>query len=211
MSIHREITSFQMDILREIGNIGAGNAATALSRLLNKKVDMKIPEVRVVSFDEMMEMAGGAETVTASVYFRIEGDAPGSLFFLLPVKQACRFVSLLSGDEMEADAETGFTEFGSSVLKELANILAGSYLSSLSDLTQLNIHPSIPYFCVDMAGAVISQGLLEISQSGDSAIVINTAMEREDGNGWNGHFFLIPDSASFEVIFKALGAHRYAG
>ncbi|PLT31569.1 chemotaxis protein CheC [Peribacillus deserti] len=211
MSFIHHITHLQLDSLKEIGNIGAGNAATALSRLLNKKVDMKVPDVRIVSFDEMMEMAGGTETVVAIVFFRIEGDAPGSMFFLLPLKQASSFISQLTGEETNIGDQPYFSELASSALKELSNILAGSYLSALSDFTHLNIYPSIPYLAVDMAGAVISQGLIEISHAGDYAIVINTALHEEDGksrNNMDGQFYLIPDPESFEIIFKALGVNE---
>ncbi|MBM7692242.1 chemotaxis protein CheC [Peribacillus deserti] len=209
MSFIHGITHLQLDILKEIGNIGAGNAATALSRLLNKKVDMKVPDVRTVSFDEMMEMAGGSETVVAIVFFRIEGEAPGSMFFLLPLKQASSFISQLTGEETSCEEQPVYSELASSALKELGNILAGSYLTALSDFTNLNIYPSIPYMAIDMAGAVISQGLIEISHAADYAIVINTALKEENGNDMNhinGQFYLIPDPDSFEIIFQSLGA-----
>lgn len=84
MPFYNRITSLHLDVLKEIGNIGAAHAATALSGLLNTKIDMRVPKVQMVSFDEMMEFAGGAESVVAGIYLRIEGDAKGEcfLFFL---------------------------------------------------------------------------------------------------------------------------------
>ncbi len=92
MSFFDKIKSHHLDILKEVGNIGAGNAATALSKILGKTIDMTVPKVSVVSFDEMMDLVGGSENVIASVFLRIEGDAPGSMYFMLPLEQAEKFV-----------------------------------------------------------------------------------------------------------------------
>jgi chemotaxis protein CheC len=208
MSFHIKISDMHIDILREVGNIGAGHAATALSTLLNRKIDMKVPNVKVVSFDEMMEMAGGAESVIASVFLRIEGDAPGSMFFVLPIQQAEKFIRLLIGDQSFSFSDSEVNDLAFSALQEMGNILSGSYLSSLSDFTQLHLMPSVPALSIDMAGAVISFGLLELSQVSDYAIVIDTALNEDESQAdesVKGHFFLLPDPGSFNIIFKALG------
>ncbi|PLR84234.1 CheY-P-specific phosphatase CheC [Bacillus canaveralius] len=203
-----KISNMHLDILKEIGNIGAGHAATALSTLLNKKVDMRVPNVRVVSFDEMMEMAGGSENVVASVFLRIEGDAPGSMFFVLPLEQAAAFIRQMIGDSGFSFDNPPYDELAMSALQELGNILSGSYLSSLSDFTNLSLYPSVPALGIDMVGAIISYGLIELSQVSDYAIVIDTALnedEMKDFESVRGHFFLLPDPESFQIIFKALG------
>ena len=92
-----KIPKMHLDLLKEIGNIGAGHAATALSSLLNKKIDMNVPNVRVISFNEMMDLAGGAENVVACVFFRIEGDAPGSMYFILSLEQSERLIREITG------------------------------------------------------------------------------------------------------------------
>ena len=204
----KQITSVHLDVLREIGNIGAAHAATALSMLLNKKIDMNVPKVEMVTFDEMMELAGGAESVVAGIYLRIAGDVNGSMFFVLPVEQANQFIRGLVQDDQIDFEKAQVTEIGASALQELGNILSGSYLSALSDFTKLNIYPSVPALCVDMVGAIISFGLVELSQISDYVIVIDTAINEEEmGNGKSvhGHFFLLPDPESFQSIFQALG------
>ncbi|WP_066288969.1 chemotaxis protein CheC [Bacillus sp. FJAT-29937] len=207
MNFLEKISSMHLDILKEIGNIGAGHAATALSKLLNKKIDMKVPDVRIVSFDEMMNMMGGADNVVAGVFLRIEGDAPGSMFFVLPVEQASRFIREMIGDESFSFDSQPFNELGLSAYQELGNILSGSYLSSLSDFTNLSLYPSVPALSIDMAGAIISYGLIELSQVSDFAIVIDTALNDDgaDKETVKGHFFLLPDPESFDTIFKSLG------
>ncbi|WP_282171621.1 chemotaxis protein CheC [Cytobacillus firmus] len=207
----KNISSMQLDILKEIGNIGAGHAATALSTLLNKKIDMSVPDVKIVSFDEMIDMAGGPENVVAGVFLRIEGDAPGSMFFVLPLTQAEIFIRELPGNIPFCADELPYEELALSALQELGNILSGSYLSSLSDFTKLSLFPSVPMLSIDMVGAIIGTGLLEISQVSDYAIVIDTALndELQNTDAVNGHFFLLPDPQSFQIIFKALGVPDY--
>ncbi len=208
MSFTDKINSLHLDILREIGNIGAGNAATALSKLLNKKIDMKVPNVEIVSFDEMMEMAGGSDKIAAGVFLRIEGDAPGSMFFMLPLEQATNFIRDMIGDETAQLSEPPYEELSLSALQELGNILSGSYLSALSDFTNLSLYPSVPALAIDMVGAIVSYGLIELSQVSDYAIVINTALnedEKSNSETVNGHFFLLPDPDSFHILFESLG------
>ncbi|CAM3704078.1 chemotaxis protein CheC [Mesobacillus zeae] len=208
MSFLTRISDIHLDILKEIGNIGAGHAATSLSTMLKRKIDMKVPSVRIVSFDEMMEMAGGSESLVAGVFLRIEGDAPGSMFFLLPIEQAEKYIQQLLGDSTISFRNPPYDELGLSVLQELGNILSGSYLTSLSDFTHLSLLPSVPGLGIDMAGAVLSYGLMEISQAGDYAIVIDTVLNEEEASvstRVKGHFYLLPDPDSFAVIFKSLG------
>ena len=193
---------FKMDVLREVGNIGAGHAATALSRLLDKPVDMAVPTVSFVPFEEIADRVGGSEAVVVAVFLRVEGEAPGNLFFILnrdPARKILR--DLLGFDAAEGEA---YTELELSALCEIGNILAGSYLSSLADFTGLSMAPTVPSLAVDMAGAILSYGLLQFGTMGDDALLIDTKFldgQREA----DGHFFLIPDPESFNRMFRALG------
>lgn len=201
-----KINHIHLDILREIGNIGAGHAATALSTMLNKAVDMKVPSVKVISFEEITEMVGGSENIVASVFLRIVGDAPGCMFFMLPIAQAEKLLGDLLGGEVVQLTEGVHSEMTISALQEVGNILSGSYLTSFSDFTGLNLQPSVPATSIDMAGAILSFGLLEISAVSDFAIVIDTAFtDIKKLDEVKGHFFLLPDPESFAKIFNALG------
>nr|WP_295970416.1 chemotaxis protein CheC [uncultured Bacillus sp.] len=202
------ISSIHIDILKEIANIGAGNAATALSTIMNKKIEMKVPNVQIASFDEMMELAGGAETIVASVYLRIEGEAPSHMFFVLPLLQGERLIRKMTGNNTFSFADLQYDEMSLSAFQELGNILTGSYISSLSDFTGLKMYPSVPAICVDMIGAIISYGFIEISQFSDSVIVIETALNDtsdQKAERIDSHFFLFPDPDSFHKIFGSLG------
>lgn len=208
MSNNSPITEIHLDVLKEIGNIGAAHAATSLSQLLHRKIDMRVPSVKLVSFDEMFEMAGGSDKVVVGIFLRIEGDLSGSMFFMLSIKSANRFIQKLIGDDTFDFSNPPFAEIGTSAMQELGNILSGSYLSALSDFTGLKIQPTVPSLGVDMVGAMISFGLIEVSHYSDEVIVIDTQIREEGIDGSesiNGHFFLLPDPSSYLTIFRSLG------
>jgi chemotaxis protein CheC len=192
---------FKLDVLKEVGNIGAGHAATALSRILNHPVDMSVPTVSLVPFEEIADRVGGAEQVVIAVFLRVEGDAPGNMFFIIREDSAKRLLRNL----LSIDTEDGaYSDMELSALNEIGNILAGSYLSSLADFTKLAMTPTVPSLAIDMAGAILSYGLLQFGQMGDAALLIETKF-LEDRDTVEGQFFLIPDPESFEKIFRALG------
>lgn len=202
MSEFKPFADLQMDVLKEVGNIGAGHAATALSKLLDKPVDMMVPKVKMVPFEEIAESVGGVEQVVIAIFLRIEGETPGNMFFILTQESAKRLLRNIVGIEVES--EDSYTEMELSALNEIGNILAGSYLSSLADFTNLNMQPTVPSLAIDMAGAILTYGLLQYGQMGDHALLIDTAF-LEGKDEVEGHFFLIPDPESFDKIFSALG------
>ncbi len=208
MNSDHQITDMHLDVLKEIGNIGASHAATSLSQLLNRKIEMLVPKVTLVSFDEMFELAGGAERIVAGIFLRIQGDLSGSMFFVLPIDSANQFIRRLIDDDTFDFHAVPISEMGISAMQELGNILSGSYLSALSDFTGLKVHPTVPSLSVDMVGAIVSFGLIEISHYSDEVIVIETRIEEEGEDGQSsvdGHFFLLPDPESYITIFRSLG------
>ncbi|WP_178075358.1 chemotaxis protein CheC, partial [Pseudomonas sp. 2822-17] len=138
--------------------IGAGHAATALSKMLNKFIDMEVPSVKIVHLNEVSEFVGGDETVVAAIFLRLQGDAPGNMFFMLPLDEATRLIQQLTEDDTINTENLSDNEIGMSALCELGNILAGSYLSALSDFTSLNLQPTPPALAIDMAMAILSYG-----------------------------------------------------
>lgn len=191
-----------MDVLKEVGNIGAGHAATALSHLLDKPIDMAVPRVQLLPFEEIAECVGGAEQLVLAVFLRVEGDAPGNLFFIMSPEAGKNLLQRLAG--IEVGEGVNFSEMEQSALCEIGNILAGSYLSSLADFTKLAMTPTVPGLAMDMAGAILSYGLIQFGEMGDDALLINTTF-LEGQNEVEGQFFLIPDPDSFTKIFEALG------
>ncbi|KUP32972.1 CheY-P phosphatase CheC [Bacillus halotolerans] len=207
MSIFNGIKEEQMDILREVGNIGAGHSASAMAQLLNRKIDMEVPFAKLLSFDELVDFFGGAEMPVASIFLRMEGDLTGSMFFIMPFYQAEQFIRELIGNPDFDIENLGEDHMSSSALHELGNILAGSYLTALADLSKLQLYPSVPEVSLDMFGAVISEGLMELSQVGEHAIVVDTSIfDQSHQQELKAHMFMLPDYDSFEKLFVALGA-----
>ena len=134
-----EMSNEYFDVLKELGNIGAGNATTALAQMMQCKVDMAVPQVRLLEFKELGETMGGEELVMAGIYLGIEGDITGSIMFLLEKQAAKHLVGKLMGFESEGEE---FTEMEFSALKEVGNIITGAYLNSLSSITNLAVYPS---------------------------------------------------------------------
>lgn len=196
-----DLNSLQIDVLREIGNIGAGNAATALSKMISKRIDMDVPKVNILEFRNVAELVGGPEVEVVGIYFKVTGDIEGSIMFLMEKHSAKFLTNLLMGME---DTGNTLSEMEFSALQEVGNILAGSYLSSLSSLTGLKLIVSIPSLALDMAGAILSVPVILFGQVGDKVMLIETDFQ-EGSNHVKGNFFLIPDEDSFEILLKSLG------
>lgn len=188
------------DVLKELGNIGAGNATTALAQLINCRVDMNVPQVRLLSFPELGEMMGGEDQVMAGIYLKVEGDITGSIMFLLEKESARHLVSKLMGMEL---CEGDFSEMELSALKEIGNIITGAYLNSLSTITNLKIYPSVPDLRIDMAGAILSVPAIEFAALGDKILLIQTQFT--DDIALDGYFVLVPDLESYAKILNSLG------
>lgn len=195
-----DMSNEYFDVLRELGNIGAGNATTALAQMMQCKVDMAVPKVQLLEFKELGEAMVGEETVMAGIYLGIEGDIKGSIMFLLEKAAAKHLVGKLMGMESEGDE---FTEMEFSALKEVGNIITGSYLNSLSSITNLAIYPSVPDLTVDMAGAILSVPAIEFAALGDRMLMIQTQFF--DEMVLDGYFILIPDLDSYGRMLAALG------
>ncbi|NBI91697.1 chemotaxis protein CheC [Lachnospiraceae bacterium] len=188
------------DILKELGNIGAGNATTALAQMLQCKVDMSVPQVKLLEFKDVATIMGGEEQLMAGIYLGVEGDITGSIMFLLQKDSARHLVGKMMGMEMEGEE---FSEIEQSALQEVGNIITGSYLNSLSAMTNLKIYPTIPSLAVDMAGAILSVPAIEFGTMGDSILLIQTQFF--DEVQLEGFFILIPDLESYGRMLKSLG------
>ncbi|MBB2182764.1 chemotaxis protein CheC [Lachnospiraceae bacterium MD1] len=193
----------QYDVLREIGNIGAGNATTALSQMINAKIDMKVPNVELLEFKELSDIVGGAENLVVGILFTLEGQIDGMMMFMMDVDASRHLVNLLLGNTDE-NTSSEFTEMELSALNEIGNIIAGAYLSSLATLTNIVITSSVPYMAIDMAGAILSVPAIEFGKIGDKALLIETEFGDEIREV-NGYFILIPTINSYGKILSSLG------
>ena len=198
----QDIDSGYLDVLKEIGNIGAGNATTALAQMLQRKVDMKVPKADLFEFRDLGEVIGGEETIMAGVYMVVEGDINGSMMFLLEKNSAKHLANQMLGGYGNPGEEE-FNEMEMSVLQEMGNIMTGAYLNSLADLTQLKIYPTAPEVAIDMAGAILSVPAIEFGVLGDKILMIQTRFT--DDMSIDGFFILVPDLDSYHKIMKSLG------
>ncbi len=202
------LNNAQMDVLKEIGNIGSGNAITALSKILLRKIGMDIPEIKILKINEICEILGGEEITVIGIVLNISGDISGEMLFILKLDAAQKLLDVImknyeDRNRTESDLYK-FNEIELSALKEVGNILASVYLSAISTLTKLKIVPSIPDIACDMAGAILSVPAIEAGQYGDYVLYI--ASQFKDGTAkLEGDFFLIPYSDSYSILLRALG------
>ncbi|MBQ8946153.1 MAG: chemotaxis protein CheC [Lachnospiraceae bacterium] len=197
------VNSMYFDVLKEIGNIGAGNATTALAQLLGTKVDMSVPQVSLLEFKDVGAVVGGEELIMVGILLGVEGDITGSIMFLIE-KEGARHLTnkLMMGMGASAEGED-FNEMELSALKEVGNIITGAYLNALSGLTNLVIYPSTPELTVDMAGAILSVPAIQFGIQGDQILLIQNNFF--DEVELDGFFILLPDMESYGTILGALG------
>lgn len=197
------LNNLHLDMLQEIGNIGAGNAATALANMINKKVNMNVPSVKILDFSGVSAILGGEEIVVSGVYFEVTGDIEGNIMFLLDIKSAKTLTNILMGRDNKTET---LDEMDKSALQEIGNILSGAYISALSSLTGLNIKISVPSLCIDMAGAILSVPAIQFGYIGDKILLVETVV-RDGDNMVTGNFILIPETSSFTTLLNSLGVY----
>ena len=196
-----QVTENYYDVLKELGNIGAGNAMTALSQMLQCKVDMKVPQVKLLEFSAVGELMGGEEQIMVGVFLGVEGDITGSMMFMVEEESARHLIQKITMGMLPSGSE--FEEMGLSAMKEVGNIITGAYLNSLSTLTNLKIFPTPPALTVDMAGAILSVPAIQFGIFGDRILLIQSQFY--DEVELDGYFILIPDMESYTKILMALG------
>ncbi len=202
MEKHFELKELQRSALLEIGSIGAGHAATALSELVDQKVMIAVPRLQVVPVHEVPNLLGGPEELVAAIYVRVMGDVPGSMLFLVPRESAISLVDLLQGHDVGTTRVISDTD--EELLKQTGNILAMAYLNSLTRLTDLIFLPAPPAFAFDMVGAILDNIMAEAGMVAEHAIVVSTEFlhiaERVDAM-----LFFLPKPETLQVILSHLG------
>lgn len=196
---YKDLTPMQLDALSEVSNIGAGNAATALSQLLNKKVDMTVPSIKIVPFESVFSQIN-EEDVVVGIIVRVLGDTPGNILFMFKKETALSIVESLVGGKTDS-----IDEMGNSVLCEVGNIISSSYMNAISRFTNLVIMPSVPAVAYDMSGAILSTTFIESGQFDDNVMDFETEFIQDNSNKIGGHFYYIPMPGSLEKILNSLG------
>lgn len=197
------LSASKLDALKEIASVGAGNAATALSRLVQRRIDMNVPRVDLVHISDVPDLFGGADTIVAGIFLRVYGKAPSNILFMLPVESALALVDAMMGQE-RGTTTLELDEIGESALMEIGNILSGAYLNAFYSFTGISMLPSVPALTFDMAGAILNVVLVQLGEMGDHALLLETNFEAENDE-IGGQFFLVPDPGALDTIMREVG------
>ncbi|MEO5511239.1 MAG: chemotaxis protein CheC [Longimicrobiales bacterium] len=198
----RQLDAAQLDAMREIANIGAGHAATALSQMTNKIIMIEVPEVSIVPLEQVDRMLGEPDEVMAAVIMKVLGDLTGRTLQVFPGAAASTLAALLLGGDEPAFPDA-FDESHQSALKEVGNIIVGAYLNALSEFTGKLLIMSVPGFAIDMAGAIMSTSYLNFGHEKDYVFCVNTKMQI-GGAKLSAHFLFIPDEASLQIMLREM-------
>lgn len=197
----RKSDSMYFDVLKEIGNIGTGNATTSISTMLDMKVNMQVPDAELIAIQDLNTVIGSEEEEVVGIYIRVHNGIEGSMMFLL--KRAAAYFLLNRLFDRKQSYDKPFDGMDISAMEEVGNIIVGSYLTAIAQLTNLTIEPSVPYISVDMAGAILSFAAIQLGQYGDNALMIETSFEDQDM--LQGYLIFLPELDSDIRIFQALG------
>jgi chemotaxis protein CheC len=199
----RNLQALQLDALREVANIGAGHAATALSQMTSRKIMISVPEVNITRLEQVADVLGKPDDVVAAVLMHMMGDLTGRALLMFPegaAKTLCDFLL-----RRELGTTQTFGEMERSSIKEAGNILASAYLNALSDFMGMMLVPSVPSLVIDLNGAVLTSAHLNFGHDRDYAFCVETSFRVEGTNDqMGGHFLLLPDLASLRSIFDAI-------
>lgn len=199
---YEEMNELEMDILKEIGSIGGGNAATAMSSMLNAKVNMSLPKVVILGFNEALDYLGDPEELVAAIFVEMSGELSGIMLFILTKEFSdevlFRMLGKVDSDFLELE------EIDSSVLIETGNIVISSYITAMASLTGVNVELSVPQLAVNMVGGIMSAPMSLIGQHSDRIMMI-TGQFTIDGKALDSEMLLLPDVESLNVLMKKLG------
>ena len=197
-----QLTSLEIDTLREIGSIGTGNAATALSQMMSREVRITLPEVRIMGYNEAIEWIGGPEEVTAGVLVKMSGDVGGIMLSVQKLELVNIVLETMLGESVTS--YEGLNELARSAMVEIGNIMISTFINALSGLADLNIKLTVPAFAVDMQGAILTVPMAEYGGMSDYLMAIGGNFVC-DGKEVPCHVLLSPDLRSLDFLLRKLG------
>jgi len=199
----RDLKALQLDALREVENIGAGHAATALSQMTNRRIMISVPKISVTRLEDVGGLLGNPDEVVAGILLHMLGDLTGRTLLVFPETAARRLCDLLLGRPIGKTTEFGMLEQSS--LKEAGNILCGAYMNALSSFMGMMLLPSVPSLVIDLSAAVLTSTYLNFGHDRDYVFCVETQFQfRAESESLAGHFLLMPDMASLRAILQAV-------
>ena len=196
------LTALQLDALREVGNIGAGHAATALSQMTGAPISLSNPTLEMVEFSKVPQLVGGPERLVAASYCRLLGDIGGGMLLMAPRESALALVDLMHNREIGSTLSFGKDE--ELLLTHVSTILSSAYLAAIARLTDMNLLPAPPSFVLDMAGAILEVATLETGMRAQMALLVRTSFS-DERTSVDVMLFFLPDPDDLEVILGRLG------
>ena len=201
MDTSQGLTELQIDTIREISNIGMGNAATALSQMVNETVNITVPKATTIDVRDVPHLLGGEEQEVAASYVQVVGQVRGHLVLVFPLADAGKLIDLIAPG---ANLDLLRDEMATSAVQEIGNILSSNFLRSLSDLTQLSMLPTVPAVAVDFAGSIVSYVVASMYEITERLVIVQTNFD-VGGEQIAGYCIFIPEPGSLAVLLKALG------
>lgn len=198
----RELQAIQLDALREVSNMGAGHAATALSQMTNTRIMINVPRLQVTPLEDVPEIMGNADEVVAAVLMHMLGDLTGRTLLIFPRNAAMRLAEILL--HRPSGSAQVFGELEQSAIKEAGNILSAAYMNALSDFMGLMLLPSVPSLVIDLCGAVLTTAYTNFGHERDFVFCIQTEFQMDSEEVVQGQFLLLPDVESLEIILQRI-------
>jgi len=198
----RDLEEIQLDGLREVANIGAGHAATALSQMTQRRIMVSVPALDIVRLEEVPDLLVKHDEIVAAVLLHILGDLTGRALLIFPRSSAVRLAEILLRREPGNTDEFG--ELEQSAIKEAGNILCAAYMNALSDFLGMMLLPSVPVMVIDLCAAVLTTTCTNFGEERDYVFSIKTEFTMVDSESVEGHFILLPDADSLDVILRSI-------
>lgn len=194
-----EYSPIELDVIKELANIGGGNAASSISQLINKPVAMTVPVVEIISYDELFAEVMEADTLVDSVCMKMTGSGEGDFLFITEEEATEKIIHMMMPDDVEIT-----DEIKTSALKELVNILVTSYLNAVAKLIDKNLISSIPIYVKDMFGAILSSVYIDSEQYDENVMIIKNEFLYE-GNKMESSLYFVPRPGVLQKLFRLLG------
>jgi chemotaxis protein CheC len=198
----RSLKAIQLDALREVANIGAGHAATALSQMVGQTIMISVPTINVARLEDVPPQVGEPDQPVAAVLMHMLGDLTGRTLLVFPRRTAVRLAELLLHRSSPGEE---FSEMQQSAIKEAGNILSSAYMNALADFMGMLLLPSPPSLAIDMSTAVLTTAYLQFGSDKDYVFCVESEFRLSDADEkLSGYFLLLPDAASLQAILRAV-------
>jgi chemotaxis protein CheC len=198
----RSLKALQLDALREVANIGAGHAATALSQMVGQTIMISVPTINIARLEDVPPQVGEPDQPVAAVLMHMLGDLTGRTLLVFPRRTAVRLAELLLHRSTPGE---DFSEMQQSAIKEAGNILSSAYMNALADFMGMMLLPSPPSLAIDMSTAVLTTAYLQFGSDKDYVFCVESEFRLSDADEkLSGYFLLLPDAASLQAILRAV-------